>query len=259
MKALRIFLFILIVIGIILLLTQKLWVPKLVDQILQGETIHVEKETPSPETKKTATAISISTQNIKEENFTGTMPVISGTSQLAKSMREYAEKRVAEFRKLANDDVPDIREKFGADNPTANYTIDISSKYVKGGKTESIVTNIYTYTGGAHGSATYKVITANISDGKILPLSSAIKAGEQKSFTDFVKKQLNDWRPEGGNASPVFPDEVKNLTFNSFSNWSLDDKNLIIYFDQYAIGPGVLGSVAFPLPIERISNFLQSF
>lgn len=34
MKALRIFLLILIIIGIILLLTQKLWVPLLVDKIL---------------------------------------------------------------------------------------------------------------------------------------------------------------------------------------------------------------------------------
>jgi TM2 domain-containing membrane protein YozV len=37
MKALRIFLLVLIIIGIGLLITQKLWVPKLVDHILKSE------------------------------------------------------------------------------------------------------------------------------------------------------------------------------------------------------------------------------
>ncbi len=37
MKFIRIFLLILIIIGIILIITQKSWVPKLVDRILQYE------------------------------------------------------------------------------------------------------------------------------------------------------------------------------------------------------------------------------
>jgi hypothetical protein len=73
-----------------------------------------------------------------------------------------------------------------------------------------------------------------------------------------VKKELNTWHPEGSDVSPVFPDEVKGLEFNSFTNWSLNDKNLIIYFDKYSIGPGALGAVEFPLPLNKISNFLDS-
>jgi hypothetical protein len=37
MKIIRIFLFVLIVIGIGLLFTQKIWIPKLVDQIILNE------------------------------------------------------------------------------------------------------------------------------------------------------------------------------------------------------------------------------
>jgi hypothetical protein len=55
----------------------------------------------------------------------------------------------------------------------------------------------------------------------------------------------------------VFPEDVAALTFDSFTNWSMDDKNLIIYFDQYEIGPSVLGEVAFPLPLEKIKSFLN--
>ena len=38
MKTIRIFLLILIIIGLILIFTQKIWVPKLVDEILLSET-----------------------------------------------------------------------------------------------------------------------------------------------------------------------------------------------------------------------------
>ncbi len=255
-KTIRIFLLVLIIIGIGLLLTQKTWVPKLVDFIISHET-PVKTVLPKT-TKEKSSSISITTQKITEDNFTGTVAVISGTSPLAVKMREYVNKTVTEFRKQANTDVPEMRAKFGADNPTANYEIDINSKYIKGGKTESIMTDIYTFTGGAHGSTIYKVMTASLESGKILSLSDVIPKEKQNAFTAFIKKELNNWIPEGSNAPVVFADQVNSLTFSSFVNWSLDDQNLIIYFDQYSIGPGVLGATAFPLPLTKISDFINS-
>ena len=256
-KKFRIFLLILIVIGVILLATQKLWVPELVNKILLLEG-GKRAETDAPKkVEKTLPAISISSKNIKEENFSGKVAVISGASPLAVKMREYINETVAEFGREANTEVPPMREKFGEDSPSASFTIEINSKYIKGDKIESIVTDVYTYSGGAHGGTVYKVITADRASGKILTLSSIVSAQEQTAFTEFVKKQLNSWRPEGSSVSPVFPDEVKNLKFGSFANWSQDSKNLTIYFDQYAIGPGALGAVPFPLSLEKINNFLR--
>ena len=37
----------------------------------------------------------------------------------------------------------------------------------------------------------------------------------------------------------------------------LPNKNLIIYFDQYQIGPSALGAIVFPLPLDKIKDFLQ--
>jgi hypothetical protein len=254
-KFIRIFLFVLIIIGIVLLATQNSWVPNLVAKILSSEN-----SLPIISTKqstKTPPSILITDQKIKEENFTGTMPVISGTNTLAIKMREFIKTTVDEFRKQANTDVPDMRAKFGANSPPATYEIDINAKYIKGIKTESIVTDVYTYTGGAHGSTIYKVLTANIASGKVLTLADIIKKEKQNAFTEFVKTELNSWIPAGNDTSPVFPDEVKSLTFNSFANWSMDNVNLTIYFDQYAIGPGVLGATAFPLPLPKITDFLN--
>lgn len=201
--------------------------------------------------------ISITTETIKEKNFSGTMPKISGSSLLATTAKTYIEKTIAGFKKEADADVPDMREKFGADSPISNYTIDITASEVKSTDTHSIVISEYTYTGGANGNSTYKVITASNTSGEILTLADIIKKDKQAAFVSFVKKVLNAWRPEGSSAPVVFPDEVKNLTFNSFTNWSLDDKNLIIYFDKYQIGPGVLGPVAFPIALSKIKDFLQ--
>jgi len=221
-------------------------------------TTSVVPETLKEETAKSLPEISIGTENIKEENFSGTRPTISGDSTVAVVARTYIEERVNEFKTEADTDVPDMREKFGADSPMASYTIDISAAEVKSEKTQSIVLSEYTYTGGANGNSSYKVITASIVSEKILSLANIIKKDKQTSFTNFVKKELKAWRPEGSTSSVIFEDEVKNLTFGSFTNWSLDDKNLTIYFDKYQIGPGVLGAVAFPLPLGKIKDFIES-
>jgi hypothetical protein len=215
-------------------------------------------EVPQKQTLTKTTPISIKIQNIEEENFSGTKPIISGSSLLAVQARAYVEQKITEFRTQANTDVPDMRKKFGADSPPATYTIDIGATYIKGDKTESIEISVYAYTGGAHGNDSYKVITAISPNGKILSLSEIIKQDKQTAFTEFIKKELNDWRPEGSDTSVVFADTVKDLKFSSFVNWSLDDKNLTIYFDKYEIGPGALGAVVFPLSLDKIRDFLNT-
>lgn len=206
---------------------------------------------------ETEALISITNKNIKEENFTGKVAVVSGESVITKQAQAYIDQMVADFKQQADTDVPDMREKFGADNPTAQYELDIDAKYLKNGKSVSIIMLTYTYTGGAHGSSVYKVLTSKPSGNEILSLSEVVKSAKQKAFTELVKKELLKWKPAGAGASPVFPEDVQALTFDSFANWSLDDKNLIIYFSQYEIGPGALGSVEFPLPISKIKDFLE--
>jgi hypothetical protein len=251
METLRIFLFILIIIGLVLLFTEKIWVPKLINKIIEREFGQTEVSKP------VIVPISITSKKIKEENFSATFPVISGTSKLAVSMQEFIDKNIADFKKQADQDVPSMRAQFGAYNPTANYEIFIDSKYIKGEKTESIATEVYTYTGGAHGSTLYKVMTANLSDGAILSLANIIKKEKQNNFVEFVKGELKKkYTDEVTGSYGLFDDSLKALTFNSFNNWSMDGQNLIIYFDQYAIGPGALGATEFAIPLTGIKDFL---
>lgn len=219
----------------------------------------------SPESKKDitpvkqvqSTPIVITEKDIKEENFKGTVSSVKGDSALAKESQAYIDETVESFRQSANTEVPDMRAKFGADSPTSNYEIDIKATYFKAQNTESIIIDQYVYTGGANGNDSYKVFTASLANGKILKLSDIIKSSEQGAFTKYVKDKLMAWRPEGGKEVVVFPDEVASLSFDSFTNWSLAKNNLIIYFDKYAVGPGVLGAIAFQLPFSQTRTFFN--
>lgn len=201
--------------------------------------------------------ISITTENIKEENFTGKIPKISGESIVAVKARAYVAQTVALFKKQADVDVPLMRTDFGEESPTAQYEIDIDAKHIKSIKTESIILLVYTYTGGAHGNSLYKVFTSSIATNKILSLADVIKKDKQTNFTELVKKKLNAWRPDGSDGVAVFSEEVNALKFSSFENWSFNDSKLLLYFAQYEIGPGVLGEIVFPLFPAEIEDFLE--
>lgn len=206
--------------------------------------------------KDTTSPFIITKEDIKEENFTGSVARISGDSQLAKRSEEYINQIFSEFKTQANMDVPDMRKQFGADSPGASYSIDISASRSESEGTESAVISVYTYTGGAHGSSSYKVFTALKASDKVLSLGDIVQTDKKEAFASYVKNKLEKWSPNG-DAPVVFEEEVEGLTFESFSNWSLDEENLILYFSQYEIGPGVLGAVAFPLPLKDLKDLLK--
>lgn len=210
------------------------------------------------EITKISGPISITSEEIKEENFTGSKPVVAGESLLAQTAREHIANTIQEFKTQADKDVSQMREDFGPDSPPATYTIEIQAEQIESEETSSIIIGEYIYTGGAHGSSSYKVFTASKQDGKLLPLSDVIKEEQQEEFTKLIKEKLLKWSPEQSTPAPVvFEDEIANLTFISFPNWALDDDNLILYFSQYEVGPGALGAFPFPVSLTEISNMLK--
>ncbi|MBP9748563.1 MAG: DUF3298 domain-containing protein [Candidatus Pacebacteria bacterium] len=243
---LQIFLLALIIIGLGLIFTRHVWVPRLVNELLTDEEIKANDPAP-------AQPISISSKDIKETNFIGKMSVLSGDGNLVAESNKYIAKTISEFKKQADEQVPDLRKKFGMDNPTANYTIDISAKLVEGHLTKAMVLTVYTFTGGAHGSSYYKVFNVFTTSDKIITLSDTIKNEKHTEFTNLVKKELKNWKPDG--YSVVFPETVDGLFFASFKSWSLDKENLVLYFDQYEVGPGSLGAFPFPIPLKKLPDF----
>lgn len=244
-KNLQIFLLVLIIVGLGLIFTRDKWVPKLVAVLLSQQETYIDPSSIEP--------ISIRMEDIRETNFTGKKPVLSGDGALVIEANKYITSTVAEFKKQADEQVPDLRKQFGMDNPTANYTIDIAAKEVTGHLTNAVVLTVYTFTGGAHGSSYYKTFNVFTTTDKILNLSNTIKKEKQIEFTELVKNELKAKNKAG--TIPIFEEVVNELTFASFKSWTLDKENLVLYFDQYEIGPGVLGAVAFPIPLKKLPDF----
>lgn len=216
----------------------------------------------STDTTQTAvvasTPISIIDQDFHEANFTGKHPTISGTGALADAARAFIAESIASFKESADKDVPAMRAEFGTSTASDDYELDIKATDVKGSTTESIVIDEYVYTGGANGNSVYKVFTASRATGQLLSLSDIIPSAKQAAFTALVKSKLSAWTPDGSEGPVVFPDAVKELTFASFTSWSLDKDNLTLYFSKYDIGPGALGAVAFPISRAALTGDLSA-
>ena len=212
-------------------------------------------EVPTLDGSAAVEPFTISEKEITEDNFSGTVAQVEGDTPVAKAASDYIERVVSEFKISADQEVPQMRKQFGPDSPPATYSIDVNASRVESEDTESAVISVYTYTGGAHGSTAYKVFTGSRTSGALLSLEDVIKGEKKAEFTAYVKNKLLDWNPDGS-GQVVFPEEVGKLTFPSFSSWSLSSENLTLYFSQYEIGPGVLGAVAFPLPLAEVKDFL---
>ncbi|MES2930729.1 MAG: DUF3298 domain-containing protein [Patescibacteria group bacterium] len=216
-----------------------------------------EKMTPV-ETGDQSVPISIEVKEIKEKNYSGSYPVVTGTGALADTARKYITDTISEFADTANEDVPLMREQFGPDSPPSHYTIDMNATYRESTTTESLVIDEYAYTGGANGNSIYKVFTSSRKSGKIISLTDILIDGKESSFVSFVKGKLLAWRPEGMEEQPVFPEDVNAITLDLLDNWSLDGESLTIYFSKYAIGPGALGAVDFPISRAELAPYVKS-
>lgn len=208
------------------------------------------------QTTTPSTSITITEDHINEANYTGTKPTITGSGALADATRKYISDSIAAFAAQADKEVPAMRQKYGNDAPPAQYTIDINAKLVEGATTHSIIIDSYLYMGGANGNSIYKAFTADQA-GKLVGIRDILTPEGQKAFVPFVQKELLAWSPDGTDQPTILQDEIKDLTLDSFSNFSFDDKDFTIYFDKYQIGPGALGAVAFPIPLAKMQAYLK--
>lgn len=191
----------------------------------------------------------------EEKNFTGAYSKIEGESRAVSLANKYIEDVILDFKTSADRDVPNILAEDPESN-SAKYSLFIESDYLKGENTESIIVNSYVYTGGANGTAIYKTFTVD-NTGKELVLDDVIKEDQKNAFTNFVKKTLLDWRVEDMDHVLVFEDVVNGLKFEDIEHFAFDGKDMNIYFSEYDIAPGAVGSPMFTLNYEDIASFLK--
>ena len=133
-------------------------------------------------------------------------------------------------------------------------TLDMTYDYVKLGEILSLQLNIYSYSGGAHGSSQLISITTNTSTGEIYEYNDLFKdnVDNKQVITGMILKEIEK-DPES-----YFPD-YKETIMNKDGNYDfyIDGDKLVVYFGLYDIAPYAAGIRYFPIDSEEIKEILE--
>lgn len=118
----------------------------------------------------------------------------------------------------------------------------------------SITLNLYSYTGGAHGSSVDESFNFDINTGNRGVIEDFLgnNRNYNKIILDNVKATINK------NPELYFKEAVDKLNVIPYNQkFFLTDKDLVIYFDEYEIAPYVAGIPKFYIPLSKFPKGLN--
>lgn len=118
----------------------------------------------------------------------------------------------------------------------------------------SITLNLYSYTGGAHGSSVDESFNFDINTGNRGVIEDFLgnNRNYNKIILDNVKATINK------NPELYFKEAVDKLNLIPYNQkFFLTDKDLVIYFDEYEIAPYVAGIPKFYIPLSKFPKGLN--
>ncbi|MBE6059254.1 MAG: DUF4163 domain-containing protein [Clostridium sulfidigenes] len=118
----------------------------------------------------------------------------------------------------------------------------------------SITLNLYSYTGGAHGSSVDETFNFDINTGNRGVIEDFLgnNRNYNKIILDNVKATINK------NPELYFKEAVDKLNVIPYNQkFFLTDKDLVIYFDEYEIAPYVAGIPKFYIPLSKFPKGLN--
>ncbi len=140
----------------------------------------------------------------------------------------------------------------GEGRPAAPYEVDARFRVTYGGRCAlSLYSDVYTFTGGAHGNTTRFSQTWDLCTGEISPMRAFLTAEEGDGFVlEEVLRQIR--RQVGaGNEPDYFDGEEENVAqgFDP-AQFYLTPTGMTVYFQQYALAPYSSGIREFQLPFS---------
>lgn len=165
-------------------------------------------------------------------------PVFNNTAVDA-AIREFAERQIADFEKEAGEDVESEEDKpsgYGQWDMSGYFNLEYPNPDIV-----SVIFNIYSFTGGAHGNMEIACLNYNLKNGQPVGFADLFKDPEKalEMMSEFsIKKlaaDLGEYADEDliqSGASPDLP---------NFSNLTLVPDGLYIEFQPYQVGPWAAG------------------
>jgi len=114
----------------------------------------------------------------------------------------------------------------------------------------SILEQVYTYTGGAHGMVSWRGISFDLNKGKAYKLEELFKkdSGYEKKLNELIKKDINTKEIELLRPFEGIYDEQE---------YYLTDKSIVIYYQLYDYTPYAYGFLHFEIPYEDIKGMID--
>ncbi len=122
---------------------------------------------------------------------------------------------------------------------------------------QTVVFNIYFYTGGAHPNSGYNSFTFDVKQGKQLTLADVFINGDvpwdiiAKLAQDDLKTHLGDMM----NADMLEAGTTA-TNHDNYKNWALTDKSIIFFFDPYQVAPYAAGPQKVEIPFTTLHTLL---
>ena len=141
------------------------------------------------------------------------------------------------------------------------YSLTISNQYYSNEQMQyqSIVSQTAAYTGGANGYTYYNVYTLDKDNNRIRGLADIINTVDRRVIKELVVDALET--KEFGDtfgSSVLFPEALQNLNLEDVAV-GFDNDNVVLYFDEYQVGPGVIGAFFVEIPLIEIEQYLINY
>jgi hypothetical protein len=121
----------------------------------------------------------------------------------------------------------------------------------------SFVVNTYMYTGGANGQTRVDTYNVDLREVKNINLSDLFKSGTDYKtvINNEISAQIES-RTKYGDA--FFKGEMGFKSISDNQNYYIQEDNLVILFQKYAIAPGAMGTPDFRIPLKSLNSMLKS-
>lgn len=200
-------------------------------------------------------------------NITASYPTSGVSAENIVQMKEWQEALITQFKTesgLLNLTAEDIQiQGLGEER---KYALGVEYKTYTGVRTVSYVYLIYQDTLGAHPNVFYRTFTFDTKTNATLTLGDVFAPGSHylETLSAIARAELPAMvaARAGVTTAEVNIDYINDGTEpeeTNFENFYLDGSDLVILFPPYQIGPYVLGSTEFHIPLSELSDLKAEY
>jgi hypothetical protein len=171
-----------------------------------------------------------------------------------------AEASYPELYTYVTQQMKDFEAQYGQDEDlkqiqTAPYELQIDTKIATSTQTISFIVSMYQYTGGAHGNTTIQTFTYD-KLGKYITDKDVFASPDWKSqVSPYIQQYLSEHIGKYSTSEQI--QGGTNPTKDNLNVWYLTDDAVVFIFEQYTVGPYVLGIQEVSVPKQEITGLLQ--